>query len=268
MSPIDGGEQIESALEGGVLELTLNRPEALNPLSLKMAAELDAAIAEAATDPEVRAVLLRGAGRAFCSGADLGGGDISATPEGRPDVLTGLRERYNPLILALRRLPKPVVAAVGGAAAGVGCSLALACDQIVAAESSYFLLAFANIGLTVDGGASALLPARVGIARATEMAMLAERVPAPRALEWGLINRVVADDRLVAEASELAGRLAVGPTLSYAATKELLNAHAYPDLEAQLDREALAQQRQAESSDFVAGVAAFFEKRKPEFEGY
>lgn len=269
MNPIGGGaEQISAELDGGVLRIVLDRAEALNPLSIQMATELHAEIDRAAGDEEIRAVLITGAGRAFSSGADIGGGSVRpATPEGKPDVLSGLREAYNPLILALRELPKPVVAAVNGPAAGIGCSFALACDQVLAAESAYFLMAFANIGLTVDGGASALLPARVGFTRAAEMAMLAERVPADKALEWGLVNRVVADDELAAEAGELATRLAAGPTLSYAATKRLLNAQLYPDLAAQLDREAVAQQAQAESEDFVAGVVGFLGKQKPEFKG-
>lgn len=260
-------EQIAVDVEAGVARIVLQRPEALNPLGLPMAREVHAALTAAERDPEVRAVLISAAGRAFSSGADLGSTDAKLTESGRPDVRSGLREVYNPLILKLREIPMPVVAAVNGAAAGIGCSLALACDQIVAAESAYFLMAFANVGLTVDGGASAFLPARLGVARASEMAMLAERLPAPQALEWGLINRVVADDRLEAEAGELAARLAAGATRSFAASKALINAHAYPDLAAQLDREADAQQEQAESEDFAAGVIAFFGKQTPEFKG-
>lgn len=262
-------EQIEVRSDGGLRRITLNRPEALNPLSLKMAAELRAELAAISDDPAARAVLISGAGRAFSSGADLGG-DRPMTAEDKPDVLSGLREHYNPLILAVRELPKPVVAAVGGLAAGVGCSLALACDQVASSSSSssaYFLMAFANIGLTVDGGASAFLPARIGHGRASEMAMLAERIDAERALEWGLINRVVEDAELEAEAGELGERLAAGPTRSYAASKRLLNESAYPDLAAQLDREAVAQQAQAESEDFLIGVAAFLSKQTPEFQG-
>ena len=260
-------EQISVDVEGGLARITLDRPDALNPLSIAMTDELRAELARIEGDDGTRAVLITGAGRAFSSGADLGGGDRPMTPEGKPDVLGGLREHYNPLILAVRELPKPVIAAVNGPAAGVGCSLALACDQIVAAESAYFLMAFANIGLTVDGGASAFLVARVGHARASEMALLAERLSAARALEWGLINQVAAADELAATAEDLGRRLATGPTLSYAASKRLLNAAAYPDLAAQLDREAVAQQAQAESEDFVAGVSAFLTKSEPEFSG-
>lgn len=260
-------EQIEVAVESGVARITLNRADALNPLSVRMAREVHSVLDEVAAEPSTRAVLITGAGRAFSSGADLSGNDALVTDSGKPDVQTGLRETYNPLILAVRELPKPVIAAVNGPAAGVGCSLALASDIVIAAESSYFLMAFANIGLTVDGGASAFLAARLGHTRASEMALLAEKIPAPQALEWGLINRVVADGDLLAEAGELAEKMAGGPTVSYAASKRLLNAAAYPDLAAQLDREAVAQQECAESEDFGIGVMGFLSKQKPEFKG-
>ena len=164
-------------------------------------------------------------------------------------------------------MAEPVVAAVNGPAVGIGCGLALASDMIVAAESAYFLLAFVNIGLTLDGGNSLFLPARIGIARASELAMLGERLPAATALEWGLVNRVVPDGELLATAGELAARLAAGPPGSYAATKELLNRQVYPDLEANLDHEGVLQQQRAESADFGEGVMAFLTKRKPNFTG-
>lgn len=260
-------EQIDVEADSGVVRITLNRAESLNPLSVAMARELRAVLDEAAADDSARAVLITGAGRAFSSGADLSGNDALATPEGKPDVKTGLRETYNPLIVAMRELPMPIVAAVNGPAAGVGCSLALASDVVIAAESAYFLMAFANIGLTIDGGASAFLAARIGHARASEMALLAERIPAPKALEWGLINSVAADAALLEEAGALAERLAAGPTVSYAQSKQLLNATTFPDLAAQLDREAIAQQRCAESEDFGIGVMGFISKEKPEFKG-
>ena len=154
--------------------------------------------------------MITGAGRGFSSGADLGE-QRSGVDGAAPDLSARLRELYNPIILSVREMPKPVIAAVNGPAAGIGCSLALACDLIVAAESAFFLLAFVNIGLVPDGGVTAVLPARAGAARAAEMAMLGERVPAAQALEWGLINRVVADDELEREAGELLARLARGP---------------------------------------------------------
>jgi 2-(1,2-epoxy-1,2-dihydrophenyl)acetyl-CoA isomerase len=254
-------------VRAGVARITLDRPDALNPLSVAMAREVHSAIAATAADPETRAVLITGAGRGFSSGADLSSTDTPTTPEGRPDVLTGLREAYNPLILAIRELPKPVVAAVNGPAAGIGASLALACDLVVASESSYLLLAFANVGLTIDGGASTLIAAKAGHARASEMGLLADRVPAAQALEWGLVNRVVPDGELIAATEEILARLVAGPPGSYAATKRLLNEAAYADLAAQLDREAVAQQECADSQDFVEGVVAFMQKRPPEFTG-
>ncbi len=187
----------------------------------------------------MRAVVITGAGRAFSSGADLkdiSGGETTA--DGRPDVYRTLTERYHPIMHAIREMPKPVIAAVNGPAVGIGCSLALCCDLIVAAESAYFLLAFVNIGLVPDGGSSLFLPTRVGMARASELSMLGERLPAAQALEWGLINRVVPDEQLREEAAALAARLAGGPTRSYAGTKRQLNNWLYARMDEQLELEA------------------------------
>jgi 2-(1,2-epoxy-1,2-dihydrophenyl)acetyl-CoA isomerase len=259
-------EAIAVSVADGVATITLNRPDDLNPLSVPMAQEVLSVLEQVEGDPEIRAVLITGAGRAFSSGADLKGGDRGLTPEGKPDVLTALRTAYNPLILKLMTLPKPVVAAVNGGAVGIGASLAWACDLIVASESAYFLLAFVNIGLTVDGGASISLPSRVGYARAMEMAMLGERVPAEIALQWGMINRVVPGEELAATAGELAAKLAAGPPGSYRASKRLLS-QGLANLEARLDDEGVAQQERAESADFVEGVMAFLQKRPATFQG-
>jgi 2-(1,2-epoxy-1,2-dihydrophenyl)acetyl-CoA isomerase len=210
--------------------------------------------------------VITGAGKGFCSGADLSAG-FDPTPEGHPDVRRSLHERYHPVILGLRELPKPVVAAVNGAAAGVGCSLALAADLVLAGESAYFLLAFVNIGLVPDGGSSAFIPARAGLARATEMAMLGERIGAAKALGWGLVNAVHPDDELLAAADALVARLAAGPTRAYAGAKRQLNAWCFPGLEQQLALEADIQQEQAVGADFAEGVAAFLGKRPAEFTG-
>jgi 2-(1,2-epoxy-1,2-dihydrophenyl)acetyl-CoA isomerase len=250
----------------GELRITLNRPDALNAWNKQLGIDLLAAVREAAEDDEVRAVVVTGAGRAFSSGADLRAG-FDPTPEGHPDVETVLHERYHPIIAGLRSMPKPVLAAVNGPAVGIGCSLALAADLIVAKESAYFLLAFVNIGLVPDGGSSLLLPERVGLARATEMAMLGERIGARQALEWGLINRVTADDELDAVVDELAARLAGGPTRAYAGIKRQFNAWLFTRMAEQLDLEASIQQQSAASGDFLEGVQAFLEKRPAAFSG-
>jgi 2-(1,2-epoxy-1,2-dihydrophenyl)acetyl-CoA isomerase len=251
---------------GAELRITLDRPDAMNAWDRRLGFDLLAAVEEAARDDGVRAVVITGAGRAFSAGADLKAG-FDATPEGHPDVLTVLRERYHPILIGIRQMPKPVIAAVNGPAAGIGCSLALACDMIVARESAYFLLAFVNIGLVPDGGSSLLVPERVGLARATEMAMLGERVSARQALEWGMINRVTADDDLDAAVDELAARLASGPTRAYAGIKRQLNEWLFARIDAQLELEASIQQEQAASGDFREGVQAFVEKRAPAFRG-
>src|ERR671915_1779328 len=216
-------ETVTLERRGGELRITLNRPDSMNAWNKQLGADLLAAVREAAADDAVRAVVITGAGRAFSSGADLRAG-FEPTPEGHPDVQTMLHERYHPIIRGLRELPRPVLAAVNGPAVGIGCSLALACDLIVARESAYFLLAFVNIGLVPDGGSSLLVPERVGLARAAEMAMLGERLGARQALEWGLINRVTADEDFDAEVDALAQKLANGPTRSYAGSKRQLNA--------------------------------------------
>jgi 2-(1,2-epoxy-1,2-dihydrophenyl)acetyl-CoA isomerase len=259
-------ETVELKISERVAWIVLNRPEALNAWTRQLGEDMQAALDHAARDPEVRAIVFTGAGRAFSSGADLKTGP-ELTDDGKPNVLERLRGVYNPLLLAVRTVPKPVVAAVNGPAVGIGCSLALAADLIVASESAYFLLAFVNIGLGLDGGASATLAERVGHARAFEIAYLGERIPAATALEWGLINRVVPDDQLTDTASELATRLAAGPPGSYANIKRAINAHAYERFEAQLDLEAVLQQDRAESKDFVEGVLSFMEKRPPRFTG-
>ncbi len=259
-------ETVDLITDGPAARIVLNRPEALNAWNEQFGIDLLDAVNTVGGDEEIRAVLITGAGRGFSSGADLkeqrGPGD-----GGLPDLSARLKERYHPIIISLREMPKPVISAVNGPAVGIGCSLALAADLVVAAESAYFLLAFVNIGLVPDGGSTAFIPARVGYARAAEMAMLGERVPAKQALDWGLINRVVGDDELESVASALLEKLANGPTLSYAGAKRLLNRRLYADLAGQLDAEADAQRAQGQSKDFIEGVLAFVEKRPPNFTG-
>jgi 2-(1,2-epoxy-1,2-dihydrophenyl)acetyl-CoA isomerase len=260
-------ETIDFSVEDSVAELTLNRPERLNAWNQQLGDELREAILKDAADPSVRAVLITGAGRGFSSGADLKDTLERAEGEQPPDVGELLRERYHPIITGIRELPKPVVAAVNGPAVGIGCSLALACDLIWAAESAIFGLAFVNIGLVPDGGSTFLVPAATGKARALEMALLGEPVPASRALDWGLINRVVPDTALMKEARSLAGRLAKGPTRSYANSKRALNNSVLKIMAEQLELEAEIQSEMAQTADFIEGVTAFVEKREPRFQG-
>jgi 2-(1,2-epoxy-1,2-dihydrophenyl)acetyl-CoA isomerase len=260
-------ETIDVTTDGGAAKILLNRPDALNAWNEQFGRDLIDAISTLGADDAVRALLITGAGRAFSSGADLKETRSADDGDGVPDLSARLKEIYHPIIIGIREMPKPVVAAVNGPAVGIGASLALAADLIVAAESAYFLLAFVNIGLIPDGGSTAFLPARIGLARSTEMAMLGEKVPASQALDWGMINRVVADDVLEREGQALLERLAKGPTRSYAGAKKLLNRRVYADIEGQLDAEADAQREQGSSQDFIEGVMAFIQKRDPNFTG-
>jgi len=260
-------ETINLSVVDGVATIELNRPRALNAWTTQFGHELLASVRHAAASDEVRSVLITGAGRGFSSGADLKEIGSQQTPEGRPDVYRQLTEVYHPIMQEIRRLPKPVIAAVNGPAVGIGCSLALCCDLILAAESAYFLLAFVNIGLVPDGGSSLWLPTRLGMARAIELCMLGERLDAPKALEWGLINRVVADGQLRAEAAGLAAKLAAGPTRSYAGTKRQLNNWLYSRMDEQLELEAQIQREMSASEDFLEGAMAFIQKRPAAFKG-
>jgi 2-(1,2-epoxy-1,2-dihydrophenyl)acetyl-CoA isomerase len=258
-------ETVDLTTVDSAARILLNRPEALNAWNEQFGRDLLDAVTTVADDESIRALLVTGAGRGFSSGADLK--EQRTTTDGPPDLSARLSEVYHPIITGLREMPKPVVAAVNGPAVGIGCSLALAADLIVAAESAYFLLAFVNIGLVPDGGSTAFLPARIGYARAAEMAMLGERVPAEQALDWGLVNRVVPDGELESASGELLDRLARGPTRSYAGAKRLLNRRMYAGLAEQLEAEADTQRAQGKTQDFIEGVLAFAEKRPPNFTG-
>jgi 2-(1,2-epoxy-1,2-dihydrophenyl)acetyl-CoA isomerase len=260
-------ETVNLSRRGAAARIELNRPERMNAWNNQFSLDLLAAIQAVSADPEVRAVQITGAGRAFSSGADLKEGLAESNQSGQPNVYRRLTERYHPIIVGVREMPKPVVAAVHGPAAGIGASLALACDLVVAAESAYFLLAFVNIGLVPDGGSSLLVPTRVGFTRAAEMALLGERLSARQAADWGLINRAWPDAEFTERADDLVARLAVGPTRSYAGAKRQLNSWLYDRMAAQLELEAQIQQEMAGSADFMAGVVAFAEKRTPQFTG-
>jgi len=246
---------------GRFATLTIARPDRLNAMSGQTVDELRSAVEQVAAS-DARCLLLTGEGRAFSSGADLvsGGG----LPE---DAGAALEKHFNPLVEALFALDIPVVAAVRGPAAGAGCSLALAADIVIAGRSAYFLQAFVNIGLIPDAGATWLLPRLAGRARAMEMMMLGERVPAEQALAWGLVSRVVEDEELDEEAAVLAARLANGPTVALGLIRKLAHEAAQRPLSEALAAERVAQRTAGESADFKAGVSAFLAKRQPRFEG-
>ena len=242
--------------------ITLNRPERLNALTVEMAEALGAALDAAEADPNCRALLITGAGRAFCAGQDL-----TAIVGIAPAEIGHLLDHYNPLIRKLRAFPLPVVCAVNGVAAGAGANLALACDIVLAGEGASFVQAFARIGLIPDCGGTWFLPRLVGMARARALAMLAEPLPARTAAEWGMIWRVVADDRLIAEGHALAARLAGGATLGLALTKRALDMAEANDLDDQLQLERDLQEEAGTSPDHAEGVRAFLEKRPSVFTG-
>jgi 2-(1,2-epoxy-1,2-dihydrophenyl)acetyl-CoA isomerase len=264
-------QKIKLETHGPVAVITLDDPATMNAAGVDLVGELvDAFKRLAAGEIEgARAVVLTGAGRGFCSGANLAGGGPAARPraaDGQIDAGSALETLYNPFMLALRDLPMPFVTAINGAAAGVGCSMALMGDLIVAGESAYFLQAFRRIGLVPDGGSTYLLPRMIGRARAMEMTLLGERLPAAKALEWGLINRCVPDEALMAEAMKLAGELANGPASLKQIRKlmwESLDHHFADQLSAERHAQAIA----GRTGDFQEGVAAFLQKRPAAFKG-
>jgi 2-(1,2-epoxy-1,2-dihydrophenyl)acetyl-CoA isomerase len=257
-----------AVLENGVLTLTLNRPQRLNAMSNALIEAMNRELTRARDDAAIRAVLLTGTGRGFCAGADLaGGGTVDSAANVPPDLGANMDRIFNPMIRAMRSLPKPIVGAINGVAAGGGANLALACDIVLAARSARFDQAFVRISLLPDLGGTWFLPHTVGDARARGLAMLGNSLPAEEAERMGMIWQVVEDDALMAEATRLARRLAAGPTLSYAAIKKAINAAATNTLDQQLDLERDSQRELGRSADFREGVAAFLAKRPAQFTG-
>lgn len=249
--------------ENGVATMTLNRPEVYNALNDEITFELQDAFREAAKDESIRVVILTGQGKAFCAGQDL---KASSSVEKR-SFMDSLHKRYNPLIRAMRGLPKPVICRLNGVAAGAGCSIALACDMIIAAEDATLIEVFINIGLVPDSGSSFFLPRLTGMARAFELCTMGSKIKADEGVRLGLINRCVAADQLDTVVKEHADYFSNAPTKAIGLIKKMLNKSAHATLDEMLDYEAYCQEIAGSSADYREGVAAFIEKRKPRFTG-
>ncbi|ALC11948.1 enoyl-CoA hydratase-related protein [Sphingopyxis sp. 113P3] len=266
MTDVPSFETIKFEVADNVAMITLNRPERLNSMPPAMADDIRAAL-DYLPILGARALLITGEGRGFCSGADLAGDRNSSAVGGGANSRKALRNHYNPMLLALSNLDIPVVVAVNGPAAGVGCSFGLSGDFTIAGKSAYFLQAFVNIGLVPDGGSSWLLPRLVGLPRATQMMMLGEKIGAEQAAEWGLIYKCVEDAELLDEAKALAARLANGPTVSLGTMRRILRDGLSQSYAATLDAEAMGQYVAGNSADAAEGILAFQEKRKTAFQG-
>ena len=258
-------QHIQTEQRDGVLKLTLNRPDVLNSFNARMAEELSTALDAASSDGATRAILLTGVGRAFCAGQDLS--EVMPQEGAMPDLGEVVQRQYNPIVLAIRTIEKPVVCAVNGVAAGAGANIALACDLVIAAEGASFVQSFAKIGLIPDSGGTFLLPRLIGLQRATALAMLGEKLDASRAKDWGLIYDVVPAATLADMSFELAKRLAAMPTRALGLIKRGFNAGMRNELDAQLALEVELQREAGRTDDYAEGVQAFVEKRKPRFSG-
>ena len=251
-------------LKDGIFTITLNRPEVYNAFNEQLTTDLLNAFKEAAKSDEIRCVVLTGAGKAFCSGQDL---KDAPSGTGQRSLRDSLERRYNPLIRAMRNLPKPIIAAINGVAAGAGCSLALACDYRVCSESAKMIEVFIRIGLVPDSGSSWFLVKYLGIAKAFELAAIGDDVPAQRALELGLVNQVVPADKLIDETLKVAKAFAKGPTKAYGYIKKMMDKAAAMSLDEALDYEVYMQEAAGRTEDYTNAVAAFREKKKAEFKG-
>jgi 2-(1,2-epoxy-1,2-dihydrophenyl)acetyl-CoA isomerase len=260
-------ENITFTVEAGIARLTLNRPDKLNSFNGAMHAELRAALDSIQNDKAVRVLVLTGAGRAFCAGQDLADPAMAAVDGKMPDIGNVVEASYKPLILRLQNLRVPTIAAVNGIAAGAGASVALACDLVIASKSASFLQAFSKIGLIPDTGGTWFLPQRVGMARAMGLALLADKLPAAKAAEWGLIWQCVEDADFAAEVDALAQKLASAPTKALVRTRQAMHGAPGHTLEQQLSFEGGFMRELGWSPDYAEGVAAFMEKRAPKFTG-
>lgn len=247
----------------GVATITLNRPDVFNAFNDQQSYDLQDALKQVARDERVRVVVLTGAGKAFCSGQDL----KAIAGASKRDLSESLEKRYNPIIRAMRGLPKPILCRLNGVAAGAGCSLALACDLVVASSAASMIEVFVNVGLVLDSGSSFFLPRAVGSLKAFELSTLGSKVSAQEALQLGMVNRVVAPEELDAAVAELAARYASAPTKAIGLMKKMLNKSFSSTLDEMLDYEAYCQKIAGNSADYREGVAAFNEKRKPQFKG-
>jgi 2-(1,2-epoxy-1,2-dihydrophenyl)acetyl-CoA isomerase len=255
---------IEFNIDQGVATLTLNRPKALNSFTVEMHTEIREVMTQVTQDSSIRCLVITGAGRGFCAGQDLNDRAVTADG-GAPDLGDSVKKNYNPLIRSIMNLPKPVICAVNGVAAGAGSSIALACDIVLAARSASFIQVFCKIGLVPDSGGTWNLPRTVGLARAKGLAMLGDRLMAETAADWGLIWKCVDDDKLAGEAQTMARHLATQPTHALGRIKKLLNESSNNTLIEQTDLEQKAMQELGQSDNYREGVAAFKEKRPPVF---